>query len=81
MDQIKSNVLTKIISQQQTSNVPVKIGILNFLVGSALVNKKEQKLWDFSRKISKHFIEEFWQNKKVNFESNLTKTLFPLKSN
>ena len=69
MNPIKSNVLTKIISQNQTSNVPKKIGILNFLVGSALVNKNEQKLWEFSRKISKHFIGEFWQNKIVDFES------------
>ena len=62
MNQIKSNALTKIISQKQTSNVPEKINILNFLVGSALINKNEQKLREFSRKISKHFIGEFWQN-------------------
>ena len=70
MDQMKSNVLAKIISQKHTSNVPKKISLLNFLVGSALVNKNEQKLWEFSRKISKHFIGEFWQNKKVEFEPN-----------
>ena len=67
MNQIKSNALTKIISQKQTSNVPEKIDILNFLVGSALINKNEQKLWDFSRKISKHFIGEFWQKKMIDF--------------
>jgi hypothetical protein len=70
MNQIKSNVLPKIISLKQTSNFPEKIGILNFLVGSALANKNEQKLWEFSRKISKHFIGEFWQYKKVDFESH-----------
>jgi len=70
MNQIKSNALTKIIAQKQTSYIPEKIDILNFLVGSALVNKNEQKLWEFSRKISKHFIGEFWQNKIVNFESH-----------
>ena len=69
MNQMKSNALTKIISQKQTINVPDKINILNFLVGSALVNKNEQKLWEFSRKISKLFIGEFWQNEIANFES------------
>jgi hypothetical protein len=70
MNQIKSNTLTKIISQKQTIDAPIKINILNFLVGSALINKNEQKLWEFSRKISKHFIGEFWQYKKVDFESH-----------
>lgn len=69
MNQIKSNTLTKMISQKQTRNVPQKINILNFLVGSALVNKNEEKLWEFSRKISKHFIGEFWRSKIVDFDS------------
>jgi hypothetical protein len=71
MNQIKSNVLTKIISHKQTSDAPVKINILNFLVGSALINKNEQKLWEFSRKISKHFIGEFLQTKIVDVESRI----------
>lgn len=69
MNQIKSNVPT-IISHKQTSDAPVKINILNFLVGSALINKNEQKLWEFSRKISKHFIGEFLRTKIVDVESH-----------
>lgn len=71
MNQIKSNTLTKIISQKQTSYVPQKINILNFLVGSALVNKNEEKLWEFSRKISKHFIGEFWKSKILDYKSQI----------
>lgn len=56
---MKSYKLTKIIAENQKISEPQNITIYNFLVRNAIKTKDEGKLWQFSRKITEHYFNEF----------------------
>ncbi len=57
---MKSYDLTKIILNEQSKILPNKIEIYDFLLGNAFKNKNERQLRDMSTKISRYYLDQFW---------------------